>query len=134
MTIIDSPTKFTVREAIQPRATYQILASSKLTSGTTYTDPIDTRRFTESALYTKISQISGTTSGLTFNMFIQGSPYNDGNWYILASTTQRASVGNFYQKTPVLQNYLANWTRFGIKTLASSNGGMWAQVDADFLR
>jgi len=134
MVIIDNPTKFSVREATQPRATYQVLASSKLLSGTTYTTAIDTTRWKESSIYTNISQISGTASGLTFNMYMEGSPYNDDNWFIMASTTQRNTVGKFYQKTPVLQTYIANWTRFGIKTLASNDGGIWAQVDIDFVR
>jgi len=130
MSLMSGPTKFTVREAIQPRETEQILASTRLLSGTTYSDVFDTQRFKEAVLYTNISQFSGTVNA-TLDITMQASPYNDGNWFDVVSATQRNSAGKYYEK---LSGYLGNYTRFKIDSLASSNGGIWTQIDVNFIR
>ena len=125
-------TKYSVREATQPRATYNLLTSSKLLSGTTTTAAIDTRRYTNAVLYTNISQLSGT-AGITLNVEMQGSPYNDENWFSLVSAAARTTAGKFVQNL-MSGTYLTNWTRANIFYNASNDGGIWTTADINFIR
>lgn len=125
-------TKYSVREATQPRATYQLLASGLLTSSVTNTDAMDTRRYKDAVLFANISQISGTGAKLTFQL--AGSVYNDGNWGNMAEfITNSGATGIFTQKMTT-SAYLANWTRFTISSATSAGGGLWAQADVNYIR
>lgn len=125
-------TKYSVREATQPRTTIQLLVSSKLTSSVTTTTAIDTRRYKDAVLYSNISQVSGDGAKLTYQL--DGSIYNDGNWANMAVfTTVSGATGIFAQKLTT-SAYLANWTRFTISSATSAGGGIWAQADVNYIR
>lgn len=125
-------THFSVREAIQAKATVQLLASSKLTSSITTTDAFDTRRYKDAVLHTNISQVSGIGARLTIQL--QGSVYNDSNWGILGEyITLSGSTGITIQKMTT-SAYLTNWSRWTVAAATSAGGGIWAQVDANYIR
>jgi len=131
-------THFTVRELQQPRQTEQVLSSSKLTSGV-YTSPIyDSRRFRAVQVYGNISQISGS-AGVTENVACEGSVYGDTFWWTMSGTSHN-TVGTWYERFPggvytyESSGVINNFTRFKISTNASSDGGIWSQVDVVFMK
>ena len=129
---------FTVREAIQPRETNKILASRVLFSGTITTPVYDTRRFKTCMVYGNISQLSGT-AGITLSYEMQGSVYNDANWWSTASGAPQTTTGRWTDRLPGGTTWessgcLNNYTRFKIFSNASSDGGIWSQMDVNFVK
>ena len=138
MGLFSGNTAFSVREAIQPRQTVQILSSGKLLSGTTTTEIYDTRRYKNCQIYGNISQLSGT-AGITLNYSLDGSVYNDANWWGMGSGASRTTVGRWNDKLPggttwESSGILNNYSRFNIFSNASSDGGIWTQMDVVFVK
>ena len=132
-------TKFTVREILQPRSTHQILSSRRLTSGTITTDIFDTRRFKAAVVYGNISQLSGG-AGTTLNYEMQGSVYGnaDESWWGISGAA-RTTTGLYWDRLPGGLSFessgsLNNFTRFKIFNNASTSGGIWAQLDCNFVK
>lgn len=129
---------YTVREVLQTRDTEQVLASQRLFSGTITSPIYDTRRFRGVMLWGDISQISGT-GAIVQSVNYEGSVYGDNNWWTM-SGAPRKLVGKWYERFPSgiytfeSSGLLNNFSRFTTFTNASSDGGIWSQVDAVFLK
>lgn len=129
----DSHSHYTVREAVQKRASVRILQSGLYTSGLTTSPAYDTYRYTQAQVYVNTLFVSNT-AGIGFQL--QGSV--DGtNWTALASGTPVSATGlRTYLLPNVTSGYLLPWTRVVVdnQTPVSAGHGVIGTVDIDFFR
>lgn len=120
-------THLSVVEAYQPRAVYRIQNSGQLLSGNVTTGAFNTRVFSKAILMTNVSQISGT--GSTLDVQMQTASEISSPWYPVVNALQKTVASAFYEN---LSGSLSEFTRFVINV--STSGGIWTQIDTNFLR
>jgi len=125
-----SESHYTVREAVQLRASVRVLASGSYLSGLITSIGYDTDRYKTAQVYINSMLLSGASTAFQ----LQGSVDNS-NWQTLTSSPPTSATGLMIYSAPS-SGYLLPWTRILIDNRVAISAGcsVIETVDVDFFR